>query len=186
MFEELKKYKVKFIIGNHDYYLIHGVPTNRSQVIKDSVKYTKNKILKENLLKIRNVKSYDDLFIDGLRIKMYHGSPWDTVEEGIYPDYYHLEKFEDIEADIIILGHTHRPMIKGVGKLLVINPGSCGQPRDDDKRASFGMFDTNNKKFVIERVEYDVDQVCKKAIKEGLDYKLIKILKPPRPKYHLS
>lgn len=154
VFDELEKYKVKFIIGNHDYYLIQGVPMNHSQIIKDSVEYTKNKISAENLLKIKKTKSFDNLIVDGLKIKMYHGSPWDTLEEYIYPDYDYFDKFKDIDADIVILGHTHRPMIKKAKEVIVINPGSCGQPRDNDKRATFGILNTRSKEFMFRRVDY--------------------------------
>ncbi len=177
VFEELEKHKVKFIIGNLDYYLLQAVPLARSQIIKDSIKYTKNKISEENLLKIKSTKSHDDLIIGGLKIKMYHGSPWNELEEYIYPDYDNFEKFKDIDADIIILGHTHRPIIKQVGKVTVLNPGSCGQPRDNNPKASFAIIQTQNKKISLERVEYDINKVCEEAIKEGFDRRLIEVLK---------
>jgi predicted phosphodiesterase len=39
---------------------------------------------------------------------------------------------------------------------LVLNPGSVGQPRDGDKRASYGLLDTGNGTFRLCRVEYDI------------------------------
>jgi diadenosine tetraphosphatase ApaH/serine/threonine PP2A family protein phosphatase len=39
---------------------------------------------------------------------------------------------------------------------LVINPGSVGQPRDGDPRASYAVWDTNSQSITIHRVEYDI------------------------------
>jgi putative phosphoesterase len=33
------------------------------------------------------------------------------------------------DADIIVFGHTHRPVIEQVGATLVVNPGAAGPPR---------------------------------------------------------
>ncbi len=39
---------------------------------------------------------------------------------------------------------------------LVINPGSVGQPRDGDCRASYALYDTEEKAITLHRVEYDI------------------------------
>jgi putative phosphoesterase len=41
-------------------------------------------------------------------------------------------------ADVIVYGHTHRPLIKQVGTTLVINPGAAG-PRRFDLRPSVAL-----------------------------------------------
>ena len=42
------------------------------------------------------------------------------------------------------------------GKKLFVNPGSVGQPRDGDSRASFAIWDENRGRMEFYRVEYDV------------------------------
>jgi len=32
-------------------------------------------------------------------------------------------------ADVIVFGHTHRPLIERVGAILIVNPGAAGAPR---------------------------------------------------------
>ncbi len=56
---------------------------------------------------------------------------------------------------MIILGHTHYPLVKKVGEKMVINPGSCGQPRDNNPLASAAIFNTKTRKVDIIRVAYD-------------------------------
>jgi len=177
VFEELEKYSVVFIKGNHDVHLCGDKIKYLNQIELKSFEYTKNHITNINLDKLKNTPIQLELSIDGLKIVMFHGSPWDKLEEYVYPDYPDFEKFEKVDADVIILGHTHYPMIKQIGGKLIINPGSCGQPRDYDPRASFAVFDTLTKNVVIERVKYDVERVCEVVKELSFDNKLIEILK---------
>jgi predicted phosphodiesterase len=44
-----------------------------------------------------------------------------------------------------------------VGRQVFVNPGSVGQPRDGDVRASFAIWDQNRGRMEFYRVEYDVE-----------------------------
>jgi len=177
VFEELDKPNMVFIKGNHDAHLCGDMIRNLSPIEVKSFEYTKNHITDMNLDKLRNAPLQQELNIDGLKIVMFHGSPWDKLEEYIYPDYPYFERFNTMDADVVILGHTHYPMIKQVGEKLIINPGSCGQPRDYDPRASLAILNTSTKEAKIERVEYDIERVCEAVKKLGFDSKLSAILK---------
>jgi predicted phosphodiesterase len=48
------------------------------------------------------------------------------------------------------------------GKRLLVNPGSVGQPRDGDPRASFVIWDQERVRIEFYRVEYDVQQTQEK------------------------
>jgi diadenosine tetraphosphatase ApaH/serine/threonine PP2A family protein phosphatase len=50
------------------------------------------------------------------------------------------------DGDVVVLGDSH----------LVLNPGSVGQPRDGDKRASYGILNTDAGTFTLHRVDYDI------------------------------
>ncbi|MEX0786870.1 MAG: metallophosphoesterase family protein, partial [Dehalococcoidia bacterium] len=56
--------------------------------------------------------------------------PFDPHDEYLYPNSPNLQKLARIDADFIVLGHTHYHMALPVGRSLVINPGSAGEPRD--------------------------------------------------------
>ena len=71
-----------------------------------------------------------DLEIGGKRLLVAHGSPWAPHHEYLYPNSPTLRRFGDVDADYVVLGHTHYKMAMQVGKTLVINPGSAGDPRD--------------------------------------------------------
>lgn len=88
------------------------------------------------------------------------------------------EAVEPVEADFLAIGHSHIPMNRKLGDLTIINPGSVGQPRDGDSRASCALFDTENEETEIHRLEYDIDRVCSKIEERMPDAEeLIDILK---------
>lgn len=45
--------------------------------------------------------------------------------------------------DIVIYGHTHRPVIEEEGDIIAINPGSLTYPRQEGKRPSYIMMETD-------------------------------------------
>ena len=82
--------------------------------------------------------------VNGGRLYVVHGSPWEPHNEYLYPSSATLHRFRDFDADYVILGHTHYQMAKRFGRTLVINPGSAGEPRDprNGYRLSFAVLDT--------------------------------------------
>lgn len=44
-------------------------------------------------------------------------------------------------ADIVMFGHTHKPLIEIESDIIAINPGSLTYPRQDGKRPSFIIMD---------------------------------------------
>lgn len=122
--------------------------------------------------------------IGGKRLYLTHASPR-SMFEYIKPETADEEvrnmideAAEPLEADFLIVGHSHIPMNRKLGNLTIINPGSVGQPRDGDPRASCAIFDTENGKVENLRLDYDIDAVCTK-IKERMPHadELIAILR---------
>ncbi len=153
VFNILEENDVLFILGNHDEYLLRESVEGLHPLLKKSVEYTRKKISENNLERLRKTSPHYNGLFGGMRIKMYHGSPWNLMEEYVYPDYAHFERFEKISADLIILGHTHIPFTRGN----IVNPGSCGQPRDDDSRASYGILQTETAEITLSRIKYDLE-----------------------------
>jgi putative phosphoesterase len=84
--------------------------------------------------------------VNGRKLVVVHGSPFDPHDEYLYPNSSNLQKLAVIDADYIILGHTHYHMATPVGRALVINPGSAGEPRDHRNgfRLSCAVLDTQS------------------------------------------
>lgn len=122
--------------------------------------------------------------IDGVRLYLIHASPRSMFEyikpETTDEDIQNMinEAMETVEAEFLVVGHSHIPMNRKLGNLTIINPGSVGQPRDRDPRASCAVFDTENGKVEYLHLDYDIDSVCSK-IRERMPHaeELIAILR---------
>lgn len=100
-----------------------------------------------------------ELEIDGVKIMLCHGSPWD-VDQYVYPDA-DQELLVNCSAsghDWVILGHTHYPMEHRLGKTTIVNPGSVGQPRNRIPGAHWALLDTESGalSFRVETYDYSV------------------------------
>ena len=54
------------------------------------------------------------------------------------------------------------------GARYLINPGSVGQPRDHDSRASYALYDTETRVISWHRVEYAHEEAKARIIEAGL------------------
>lgn len=61
--------------------------------------------------------------------------------------------------------------LKDTAKYL-INPGSIGQPRDNDPRAAFVLYDTEESSITFYRIPYDIPAAQKKILHAGLPDRL--------------
>jgi predicted phosphodiesterase len=95
---------------------------------------------------LRALPARRELTIGHRQVLVTHGSPWDE------PDQYHchyvsagdpadIARLRAVDADVVLLGHTHIAMSLRLGRTLVLNPGSCGEARDAAHRLSFAELD---------------------------------------------
>lgn len=61
--------------------------------------------------------------------------------------------------DFLLVGHTHRQFVRQFGDTTIVNPGSVGQPKNGDSRASYAIWDSG----IVElfSAPYDVQSVVK-------------------------
>jgi putative phosphoesterase len=96
-------------------------------------------------------------------VAMFHGAPWMPLEGRVYPDFAEWERFHSCPEEVILLGHTHYPMIKKWCGKVIINPGSVGQPRRRSGGAEYAVLDVAKRSVTFERVPYDVSTVVQDA-----------------------
>ena len=109
---------------------------------------------------------------DGTRALCLHASPGRDDGPGLR---YGLSDDEmrallgECKADLVIGGHTHRPMDREVDGLRLINIGSVSNPPDGDYRASYVIIDAGAGGYTInhKRVEYDRREVLSALAKSG-------------------
>jgi putative phosphoesterase len=69
----------------------------------------------------------------------------------VHPHSAKLDRFAEADADIVLYGHTHCQVVKRVGSVLVINPGSAGDARDsrNDRQLSCAVLDTISEEVTV-------------------------------------
>ena len=124
-----------------------------------------------------------------------HGSPRDPVWEYLTTEEAAIACFTHIDTYWCIVGHSHVPFIcipRADGAVfmsfpegrsiqldegaLIANPGSVGQPRDGDPRASYALFDSEAQTISHRRVAYDIAATQEKMRRNNLpDYLIERI-----------
>ncbi|MHC4220345.1 MAG: metallophosphoesterase family protein [Planctomycetota bacterium] len=125
-----------------------------------------------------------------------HDSPADAPTDYVHDAGIAAGAFGGFDLPFCLLGHTHVPMVfetradrdgeltaldvtahapkAGVpvpvtpGCRYICNPGSVGQPRDADPRASFAVLDLDEATFTVHRQEYDIDAAQVATLQAGL------------------
>lgn len=80
----------------------------------------------------------------GKRLLLVHSTPWEPRGAYVYPHNAQLARFAEADADIVLYGHTHAQLVRRIGRVLVINPGSAGDGRDhrNGRQLSCAVLDT--------------------------------------------
>lgn len=67
---------------------------------------------------------------------------------------YLIREALDREADIVMYGHTHKPVAQYENGILVLNPGSLTYPRQEGRRPSYIVMDVDRKGEIEVEIKY--------------------------------
>jgi putative phosphoesterase len=144
--ELLRRHHARYVLGNHEEVLLGrwGERARNAPTVR-----------RENLTYMQSQPFDLDVRLNGRRLYIVHGSPWEPRDEYIYPNSPALKRLGQIGSDFVILGHTHCHMAERVGRSLVINPGSCGEARDHRNGfcLSYAILDTGTEEVTFDHFE---------------------------------
>ena len=170
------------LAGNHDHAAIGKVDIELfNMYAKQAALWTRENLSAEDKAFLTNLG-----FVD-------HFEPFTTVHASLHgPEMFNYIttvfdaelSFEALDKPLLFYGHTHipvtffdtAPITYTMDQEIQINPevktlvnvGSVGQPRDEDPRASYGIYDDEANTVTIRRLEYDVLAAGRKIIDAGL------------------
>jgi|SRR5579875_2088841 putative phosphoesterase len=140
----LRERQVQLIRGNHEAVLLGG--RNPQYLKKCQAEFS------ADLLDFLSTAPLSlEMSADQARILMTHASPLPPYEDYVYAGSPILRQVGTLPYEYIILGHTHMPMVHKTNGVTVINPGSCSEPRDQDRRGSYAILDTAMREVEIRR-----------------------------------
>ena len=158
------------IWGNHEKLAIDNdlekLSTDRGRII---ARYTKDNLTDRSLDYIRHSMIRDgrqDFYIDGCRCLAVHGSLDNCYWKSIAPDQL---RGDYGEYDIVFSGHSHyshcfthfyptdNAELRNKKAVLFINPGSVGQPRNQNPLAQYAVICLPSRRIEMRAVEYDIE-----------------------------
>lgn len=158
--EALRDRDARSVRGNHDHYLVTGARSGRSRWADACIDHQASTVAARTREWLASLPT--SLTCGGVRAV--HGGWGDPLEE--YLVEVDEAYFAAQRGRFFASGHTHRPLVVEGRRATYCNPGSVGQPRDGDPRASFAVFD--GRTFRVERVPYDVGRTVEAARRAGL------------------
>ncbi len=173
--ERLRASGALCVRGNHDAYVIGALEPNPDRREAYRTDWTREQLTPANYAWLEQLPTERNFEFEGLSIRLRHASPWDE-ETYLYPDSPRLKEIRLVQNELLLVGHTHHPLAREAGDGMVVNPGSVGQPRDWNPRASYALLRLPSKSFDIRRVSYSVASVRKNLEDLGWDKKIIRIL----------
>jgi diadenosine tetraphosphatase ApaH/serine/threonine PP2A family protein phosphatase len=185
--------------GNHDKAVVGLIDLEWfNSVAREAALWNRKNSSQETLSALRTLPQGPLLLDQGVVIC--HGTPMDEDEymlsSAAVEESYRWIDSQRSRTRCCFHGHSHLPMVierpgerKQVQVLrgkeefrlkpeytYLINPGSVGQPRDGNPRASFGIFDTESLVYRNLRVAYAVKETQRKILKAGLPGELARRL----------
>ncbi len=165
---------IQSVLGNHDTALLTGDTSSFSINATRAIDWTRRNITDESLTKLKQYQTTLRITIDDVEIFIVHGSPSNPTQEYVYPDTIAARRVDtwfESPPDVLILGHTHVPFKKKVADILIVNPGSVGQPRDGSNNPSFAVLNTETTEIEFKRTPYNIEETAAKT-KEYLPIQL--------------
>jgi predicted phosphodiesterase len=182
------------IAGNHDWAVLGKLDVDDFNPDARHVSlWTRGVLTESNQLFLKKLPV---ALVEEEQFTLVHGSPRHPIWEYIlYPAVAQIN-FDHFSTRYCLTGHTHNPVIfyapdnpggicqaqvptanNGPAPLgnnrLIFNPGSVGQPRDGDPRASYGILDLDNLTFEYRRIPYPIAETQERMQQLGFPSRLI-------------
>jgi len=170
------------VLGNHDRWVLDAdlAPGNiAGEVARRNASdlATHNPLGLDWLASLAPVTKFER---SGWKITIAHGTPEDPLEGRYYPDDVQPYDWLPQKGEILILGQTHYPIVRGCARDgLLLNPGSVGQSRDGNAMPSWALLDLATGSAELRRTVYDSGTVTAALRELHWDERLTHALERP-------
>jgi predicted phosphodiesterase len=172
------------LVGNHDLGVIGSIPLDEfSPDAAAAARWTGNVLSDSSRSYLESLEPQAEV----AGAELYHASPRDPVWDYVLSEPVARESLEITHAAVVMVGHSHVPLAmilengRANGGLApgghevdlergrwLLNPGSVGQPRDNDARAAYVLLDLDAQRAQFRRVDYEVERTQAAILEQGL------------------
>lgn len=181
----LREWDAVVVKGNHDAAVVGELDSRLfNPFARAAADWTATVLTRDEIKWLRDLP----LTVDLEHCSVAHGSPshperFDYIQSTEDAD----PSLDQMTRPLCFVGHTHVPVTilrptdcphtgYTVATFLdlteceraLVNVGSVGQPRDEDCRAAWGLFDSQTASYRLERVEYDIEREAIRIREAGL------------------
>ncbi len=132
--------------GNHDHAAGFSVDPQCSAPFKkladDTLSFTQVVCTQDDFAYLRSLPVRQEQTVNSIRSCLVHAMPSDPLF-GYCPEDSDrwTQEVMGINADVLIVGHTHTPFARLEGSTTILNPGSLGQPKTGLPLACYAIWD---------------------------------------------
>lgn len=159
------------ISGNHDFAIGTGNDPRCSPAFRGMARtmqqYTESILTEAERAYLRELPGSARREVDGKRVLLCHATPSDLFRYGPQDAAFWSQEAAATDADILLVGHTHRPFILDLGSRRVVNPGSVGQPKHGRPEACYAIWDRGE--ITLHSQSYDVEATVAKLLDLPID-----------------
>jgi diadenosine tetraphosphatase ApaH/serine/threonine PP2A family protein phosphatase len=178
---------LKCVKGNHDAAILGDIDKNAfNYEARASLTWLESNLKPQNRRWLETLE--ERLTIEN--ITLVHGSPRNPIWEYVMDLSTAQHNLSAFDTQFCLVGHTHIPCVFQMRdeedinstrlyamspdvsfkleRRAIVNPGSVGQPRDRDPRASYLIFDSITEQWTYHRVDYAFEEVQERILAAGL------------------
>jgi putative phosphoesterase len=174
----LREVRAVSIVGNYDRKVLEFPgKQKRWQARKapeklEAFRWAYEHLSPESLAHLAELPRERRMTVNGARVLLTHGSP--AFEDEPLTDATDEARLAELaavaDADLVVCGHSHRPMAREVAGVLFVGTGSVGRPAGGDPRACYAVLaiDADGTPAVEHvRLEYDVARAAEAIRRSG-------------------
>lgn len=145
--------------GNHDHAVGFDVDPQCSppfrKLAASTRHFTQDVVTPADVEYLRNLPIQREVTVNGTSFYLVHAMPTDPLF-GYCPEGSETWKQEVswMNSDVLVVGHTHTPFVRRIGKTTIVNPGSVGQPKTGRPFACYAVWEDGE--ILLKEYEYPI------------------------------
>ena len=154
--------------GNHDEAAAKDIPSRCPSELEAwsdaDTEYARRMLSEADIDYLASLPLEQAIDVAGTSFYLTHAAPSDNLYKPLpltaVKETELAEEIAHLDADVVLLGHTHVPAIRQVGTTVLVNPGSLGQPRHGTPSPTYAVWEDGE--LQIRHIHYSLSPVLRK------------------------